>query len=95
MISINSIAKILGISAKEAKLRAIRALVYEELRRVRAEKTSILLRYGVSDFNELWRKIEEGIIDDTKAHDDIIRLDYLESRERELEKLLRELIKNE
>ncbi len=36
---------------------------------------------------------EEGAIDDTAAHDDIVRLDYLEHREEELEGLLKELEK--
>ncbi len=43
----------------------------------------------------MWRKVEEGVIDDTVAHDDIVRLDYLEHREKELERLLRELEGNE
>lgn len=90
-ISLKSIAHSLGITVKEAKRRALCALIREELRRVRAEKTAILVRYGVRGFEELWRKVEEGVIDDTVAHDDIVRLDYLEHRERELGRLLREL----
>ncbi len=91
MASIESIARVLGITVKDVERRALRALIYEELRRVRAEKILILARYGVRRFGELWRKVEEGIIDDTVAHDDIVRLDYLEHRERELERILREL----
>ena len=91
MISLRSVARTLGISVEEAEKRAIIALIREELRRVRAEKALILSRYGVEGFDELWRKVEEDSIDDTIAHDDIVRLDYLEHRERELEKLLREL----
>ena len=95
MVSIDSVAKVLGISPREAEMKALRALIREELRRVRAEKALILARYGVESFSELWRKVEEGIIDDTVAHDDIVRLDYLEHREEELKKLLRELEGNE
>ncbi len=91
MASIESVARVLGITVKDVKRRALRALVYEELRRVRAEKILILARYGVRGFSEFWRRVEEGIIDDTIAHDDIVRLDYLEHRERELERILREL----
>lgn len=89
--NLGSVARVLGITVKEAERRAIMALIREELRRVRAEKILILSRYGVRGFDELWRRIEEGSIDDTVAHDSIIRLDYLEHRERELERLLREL----
>ncbi|MEB3806401.1 MAG: hypothetical protein GSR73_02670 [Desulfurococcales archaeon] len=91
MISLENIARILGISVGEAERRAVKALVREELRRVRAEKASILARYGVKRFDELWRLVEEDAIDDTTIHDDIVRLDYLEHREKELEKLLKEL----
>lgn len=66
-------------------------MLREELRRVRAEKAAILARYGVKGFNELWSMIEKDEIADTLAHDDIAKLDYLEHREMELEKLLREL----
>lgn len=95
MTSLKSVAHTLGIDVKEAERRALYALIREELRRVRAEKVAILTRYGVRGFNELWRKIEEGIIDDTTAHDDVVRLDYLEHREKNLEKLLKELEENE
>ena len=93
MGSIGSVARVLGISVKEVERRALRALLREELRRIRAEKASILARYGIRDFNELWRMIEEGAIDGTAAHDDIVRLDYLEHGEKELEGLLKELEK--
>ena len=59
MVSLRSIARSLGISVEEAKKRALYALIREELRRVRAEKAVILVRYGVRDFNELWRRVEE------------------------------------
>ena len=91
MVSLRSIARILGISAGEAERRAIHALIREELRRIRAEKAVILARHDVKDFHELWRRVEEGVVDDTVAHDDIVRLDYLEHREKELERLLEEL----
>ena len=89
--NLRSVARALGITVEEAERRAIIALVREELRRVRAEKILILSRYGVKGFDELWRRVEEGSVDDTVAHDDLVRLDYLEHRERELERLLREL----
>ncbi len=91
MINLKSVARILGITVEEAERRAIIALIREELRRIKAEKILILSRYGVRGFDELWRRIEEDSIDDTVAHDDIVRLDYLEHREMELEKLLKEL----
>ena len=91
MPNIEGIARLLGVSVKEAERRALRALIREELRRIRAEKAIITSRYGVRTFKELWKKVEEGLVDDTTAHDDIVRLDYLEHREEELKSLLREL----
>ena len=91
MSNVESVARILNLTVKEVEKRALHALVREELRRVRTEKVSILARYGLKDFNELWRRIEDGTIDDTVAHDDIAKLDYLEYKERELEKILRDL----
>ena len=95
MISIEGVARILGVDVREVERRALRSLIREELRRIRVEKIVILTRYGVKGFDELWRKVEEGVIDDTVAHDDIVRVDYLEHREKELERLLRELEGNE
>ncbi len=95
MPSIEGVARVLGISIKEAERRALRALIREELRRLRAEKAAIMVRYGVRSFEELWRRIEEGLIDDTVVHDDIVRLDYLEHREEELKRLLMELEEEE
>jgi len=35
--------------------------------------------------------VEKGILSDVYIHDDLIRLDYLESREKELTEFLRKL----
>ena len=91
MIDLRTVARALGITVEEAERRAVTALIRGELRRIRAEKASILSRYGIRGFDDLWRRIEEDTLDDTLAHDDIVRLDYLEHKERELERLLREL----
>ncbi len=87
-------AKALGLSVDEVRKRALIALLNEELRKVRSEKATILVRYGVRSFEELWEKIERDEIDDTVAHDDIVRLDYLEHRERVLRQILEELTGN-
>ena len=87
------VARILNLTVENIEKRVLHALVRDELRRVRAEKASILRRHGLKDLDELWRRIEDGTIDDTVAHDDIVKLDYLEYKERELEKILRDLEK--
>jgi len=84
------ISEYLGLST-EVERRALRYLILDELRRVKAEKVLILSKYGVRSFEDLMRLVEEDKVSDVNAHDDIIRLDYLEDREKELENLLEEL----
>ncbi len=83
------VARLLGARVREAG--DVKVLVVGELERVRAEKKAILEKYGVKDFEELWRLIEEGVLSDVDAHEDIVRLDYLEHLEEQLEELLEEL----
>jgi Ribonuclease G/E len=85
------ISEYLGLSTEEVERRALRYLILDELRRVKAEKVLILSKYGVRSFEDLMRLVEEDKVSDVNAHDDIIRLDYLEDREKELENLLEEL----
>jgi hypothetical protein len=85
------ISEYLGLSTEEVERRALRYLILDELRRVKAEKVLILSKYGVRSFEDLMRLVEEDKVSDVDAHDDMIRLDYLEDREKELENLLEEL----
>jgi len=85
------ISEYLGLSTEEVERRALRHLILDELRRVKAEKVLILSKYGVRSFEDLMRLVEEDKVSDVNAHDDMIRLDYLEDREKELENLLEEL----
>jgi Ribonuclease G/E len=85
------ISEYLGLSTEEVERGALRHLILDELRRVKAEKVLILSKYGVRSFEDLMRLVEEDKVSDVNAHDDMIRLDYLEDREKELENLLEEL----
>ena len=91
---LRDVAKKLGLGEYEVEVRAACALVLEELRKVRVEKAQILIKYAkydVKGFKDLFRLVEEDILCDTEVHEDLTRLDYLEYREKELEKTLREL----
>ena len=77
------------MDARVVERRALRALLREELARVRAEKAAILAKYGVSSIYDLYGLIESDRLDDTVVHDDLVRLDYLEYREKKLRDLLR------
>ena len=87
-MSVAEIARELGEDAKELERKALISYLRERLRRVRAEKVSILNKYDVKSFEELWKLIEKGEVSDVKAHDDIVKLDYLEYEEKKLLKLL-------
>ncbi len=90
--SLSKIAKELGLNVREARARSIRLLVLDELRRVLAEKQLILNKYGVSCFKELMEKVSDGSLSDVDIHDDIVRLDYLEYREKTLRRILNKLL---
>ncbi|RSN72871.1 MAG: hypothetical protein DSO07_02970 [Thermoproteota archaeon] len=85
------LAGYLGLPAEEVERRALRHLILDELRHARAEKVMILSKYNVKSFEDLMKLVEEDKVSDVDAHDDIVRLDYLENHERELEGLLKEL----
>jgi len=67
----------------------LRHLILDELRHIKAEKVIILSKYNVKSFEDLMKLVKEDKVSDVDAHDDIVRLDYLENRERELEGLLK------
>lgn len=67
----------------------MRHLILDELRRIKAEKVIILSKYNVKSFEDLMKLVKEDKVSGVDAHDDIVRLDYLENRERELEGLLK------
>ncbi|RSN76690.1 hypothetical protein [Candidatus Methanodesulfokora washburnensis] len=85
------LAGYLGLPAEGVERRALRHLILDELRHIRAEKVMILSKYNVKSFEDLMKLVEEDKMSDVDAHDDIVRLDYLENHERELEGLLKEL----
>jgi hypothetical protein len=70
-------------------IEALRHLILDELRRIKAEKVIILSKYNVKSFEDLMKVVEGDKVSDVDSHDDIVRLDYLENRERELKGLLK------
>jgi len=91
MANIRKIEDILNINFNSLDECAVKALLYGEPERIRAEKNKILTYYNVSSFNEFMVKVENDEIEDTLAHEDIVRLDYLEYYEELLEKSLKEI----
>ncbi|RLE99210.1 MAG: hypothetical protein DRJ63_06035 [Thermoprotei archaeon] len=93
-MALKEVAEELGFDEKELEKKALRAFIISELRRVKAEKACILLRYkkyGVKSISDLFKLIEKDIISDVDVHDDLIKLDYLEHVEKKLIDLLKNL----
>ena len=91
---IEKLAEILKEKPERILRDAIKSFVELQLQKIRAEKMSLTAKYsgyGVRSFRDLMSLVEKGILSDVDIHDDLIRLDYLESREKELTEFLRKL----
>jgi len=62
----------------------------DEIRNITIEIFNIATKYGVRSFNELWNKIEKGEITEEECFNDLTRLEYLELRKEEINKILEE-----
>ncbi|MEB3780410.1 MAG: hypothetical protein GSR85_09330 [Desulfurococcales archaeon] len=85
------ISKMLGVEESALEREALRLYILSELRRVRLESKLIMTRYGVSNIEELDKKVKKGELNETDVFEDLTRLDYLLDREEKLKKLLEEL----
>lgn len=64
-----------------------------ELRSLSIQIKKVAGRYGVSSFDELWRKLETGKITESECFDDLSKLEYLELERKKITKLLRKAVK--
>lgn len=71
-------ASILNISKEDLAQEGLKAYLREKLREVRAEITSIYLKYGVASLEQLDARINASRLDETDTFEDFTRLDYLE-----------------
>ncbi len=90
-ISFEEIAAILGIEKEKVLREGVKAFLEKRLRELRAEIVSICLRYGVSSLKELDEKINKGELSETETFEDFTMLDFLESEEGKIKRLMTEL----
>lgn len=91
VISFEEAAKILHMEKKKLMEEGLKAYSRERLRELRAEITTIYLRYGVSSLKELDEKINKGELNETDTFNDFTKLDYLESEEEKISNILKKL----
>lgn len=84
-------ARILNISKEDLARKGLKAYLREKLREVRAEITSICLKYGVASLEHLDARINAGELDETDTFEDFTRLDYLEDKAEKIRGLIEKL----
>ena len=88
-VGLKEVARYLELSEEEAERRAVRALLEQELRKIRAEIISICRKYGVDDWEGLNRLIVEGKVRESDVLEDFQRVDHLTAKAKRLEEALR------
>jgi hypothetical protein len=82
------VSKVLGVSQKELVRKGLEGLLQTQLRICSAEINEIKTRYGVKTLAELEKKIENGTTDEHPAWEDLILLESLETRIKNIRKEL-------
>ncbi|MCL6447268.1 MAG: hypothetical protein K6U04_03825 [Armatimonadetes bacterium] len=90
-VPLEKTAKILRLSKEELTEEGLKAYLREKRREIRAEIISIYAKYKVFSLKELDQKISRGELTESDTFEDFTRLDYLESEEDKLKKLMRSL----
>lgn len=86
--SIKEAATMLHMKKEKLAEEGLKAYLRERVRGLKAEITSIYLRYGVSSIEELDEKINRGELSESDTFDDFTRLDYLEGEKDKLRTII-------
>lgn len=89
--SVAKIAKTLGLNEKELINKSLREFIDRELIACESESSLLSTKYGVKSAKEMEEKFKKGVLEEKDTWEDFFRLDYLESRIKELRELLKEL----
>jgi hypothetical protein len=82
------VSKVLGVSPKELVRKGLEGLLKAQLRSCFAEINEIKTRYSVKSATELEKKIQNGTTAEHPAWEDLILLENLEERVRQIRKEL-------
>ncbi len=85
------LAQSMGLSESELMQRALTAFLQEQRRAVLQTRLELLARYGTKTIDELATKIEENLVPEHPAWEDLIVAENLDARLEELDAYLRNL----
>ena len=82
------VSKVLGVPQKELVRKGLEGLLQAQLRTCSAEINEIKAKYSVKTATELEKRIEKGTVGEHPAWEDLILLENLEERIRNIRKEL-------
>ncbi|MCB0062243.1 MAG: hypothetical protein KDE19_09015 [Caldilineaceae bacterium] len=85
------LAQSMGLSEPELMQRALAVFLQEQRRAVLQTRLELLARYGTKTVDELADKIEEALVPEHPAWEDLIVAENLDARLEELDAYLRNL----
>ena len=90
---VQMVEKELKIPREKLVEEGVKQFLEMELRNLSIQIKKVAGRYGVSSFDELWRKLETGKITESECLDDLSKLEYLELERKKITKLLKKSVK--
>jgi len=91
MGKIEALAKKLNIPKEEMLRESLKVFLERKLREVKTEIFKITTKYGISSIREFEELYKKGKIEEKDSWQDFQKLDHLEFKRDELEKMLREI----
>jgi len=86
---INDLAEKLNISADEIIRESLKIFLERKLRELKVEIFRIRSKYGISSVEEFEELYKRGEIEEKNTWQDLQRLDHLEFKKEEIEKILK------
>ncbi|WP_406677198.1 hypothetical protein [Moorella sp. ACPs] len=84
-------ASILETSKDKLARDSLKAYLKQKSRELRAELTTIYLKYQVASFQEFDDRIKKGELDEDMTFDDFVKADYLEEQLEKIQMVLSKL----
>ncbi len=88
---IDALVKELRLPEENILEQGLKSFVERNLREIKVEIFQITGKYGISSIEEMEKQYKEGILEEGDTWRDFQRLDHLEYKKEQLEKLLKEL----
>jgi hypothetical protein len=82
------VSKVLGVPQKELVRKGLEGLLKSQLRTCSAEINEIKTKYNVATATELEKRLEKGTVEEHPAWEDLIVLENLEERIKNIRKEL-------